>query len=147
MQALQKNARLYMVPGMAHCSGGPGPNNFGQLFSSVVLDAPVNHDILASLEAWVEAGRAPAAIIATKSEHDDPHDRVMRTMPLCPYPGMAQYSAPAMSTRRPTGSVARMMRGSSAQDPSESLPEYSRRSGDDGSIQCPLTAISNRPAG
>ncbi len=40
MQALQKSARLYMVPGMAHCSGGPGPNNFGQLFSSVVLDAP-----------------------------------------------------------------------------------------------------------
>jgi feruloyl esterase len=91
MQALQKNARLYMVPGMAHCSGGPGPNNFGQLFSSVVLDAPADHDILASLEAWVEAGRAPAAIIATKFEHDDPHHRVMRTMPLCPYPGMAQY--------------------------------------------------------
>ncbi len=91
MQALQKNARLYMVPGMAHCSGGPGPNNFGQLFSSVVLDAPVDHDILASLEEWVEAGRAPAAIIATKFEHDDPHDRVMRIMPLCPYPGMAQY--------------------------------------------------------
>jgi Tannase and feruloyl esterase len=91
MRALQKNARLYMVPGMAHCSGGPGPNNFGQLFSSVVLEAPVNHDILATLEAWVEAGRAPAAIIATKFEHDDPHDRVLRTMPLCPYPAKARF--------------------------------------------------------
>jgi Tannase and feruloyl esterase len=91
MRALQKNVRMYMVPGMAHCSGGPGPNNFGQLFSSVVLDPPVDHDVLASLEAWVEAGRAPAAIIATKFEHDDPHDRVIRTMPLCPYPAMARY--------------------------------------------------------
>ena len=91
MQALQKNARLYMVPGMAHCTDGPGPNNFGQLFSAVVPDARVDHDVLASLEAWVEAGRATAAIIATKFEHDDPHGRATRTMPLCPYPAMAQY--------------------------------------------------------
>jgi hypothetical protein len=53
------DAPLYRVPGMAHCTGGPGPNNFGQPFSSVVLDAPVDHDMLASLEARVEAGRAP----------------------------------------------------------------------------------------
>ena len=92
MQALQKHARLYMVPGMAHCTDGPGPNNFGQLFSADVLDARVDHDILASLEAWVEAGRTPAAIVATKFEHDDPHGRAMRTMPLCPYPAMAQYA-------------------------------------------------------
>ena len=91
MRALQENARLYMVPGMAHCSDGPGPNNFGQLFSAVVLDAQVDHDILASLEAWVEAGRAPAAIIATKFERDDPHGRATRTMPLCPYPAIAHY--------------------------------------------------------
>ena len=91
MQSLQKNARLYMVPGMAHCTDGPGPNNFGQLFSAVAFDEPADHDILSSLEAWVEAGRAPAAIIATKFEHDDPHGRAIRTMPLCPYPAMAQY--------------------------------------------------------
>jgi hypothetical protein len=91
MQAVQKNVRLYMVPGMAHCTDGPGPNNFGQLFSAVVLDAPADHDILANLDAWVETGRGPAAIIATKFEHDDPHDRATRTMPLCPYPAMARY--------------------------------------------------------
>jgi hypothetical protein len=91
LQALQRNARLYMVPGMAHCTDGPGPNDFGQLFSAVVSDARVDHDILASLESWVEAGRAPAAIIATKFERDDPHARATRTMPLCPYPAMAQY--------------------------------------------------------
>lgn len=91
MQALQQDARLYLVPGMAHCTDGPGPNNFGQLFSAVVPDPPVDHDILASLEKWVETGRAPAAIIATKFEHDNPHGRATRTMPLCPYPAMAQY--------------------------------------------------------
>jgi hypothetical protein len=92
MQALQQNARLYLVPGMAHCTDGPGPNNFGQLFSADVADARADHDVLASLEAWVETGRAPAAIIATKFEHDDPHGRATRTMPLCPYPALAQYA-------------------------------------------------------
>jgi Tannase and feruloyl esterase len=92
IQALQKNARLFMVPGVAHCFGGPGPNHFGQVFSSPGDSEPQpNHDILASLESWVEKGEAPAQIIATKYEHDDPGARVMRTMPLCVYPAMARF--------------------------------------------------------
>ena len=42
--------RLYLVPGMHHCSGGPGPNSF---------------DMLPALEDWVEKGVAPAAIVAS----------------------------------------------------------------------------------
>jgi feruloyl esterase len=81
-----------MVPGFAHCFGGPGPNHFGQIFSSPGDSEPEpNHDILASLERWVEKGEAPAQIIATKYERDDPRARVMRTMPLCVYPAMARF--------------------------------------------------------
>jgi feruloyl esterase len=68
--------RLFMVPGMGHCGGGPGPNRF---------------DMLAALERWVERGVAPRRIVATKSVADDPQRGVLRTRPLCPYPAMAHY--------------------------------------------------------
>jgi feruloyl esterase len=68
--------RLFMVPGMGHCGGGPGPNSF---------------DMLAALERWVERGVAPQRILATKFQDDDPARAVLRTRPLCPYPGSAHY--------------------------------------------------------
>lgn len=87
--ALQKNARLFMIPGMAHCGGGPGPNAFGQLWAPD--PAGPEGDILLALENWVEKGIAPQSIVATKFDHDDPKATVLRTMPLCPFPAMARY--------------------------------------------------------
>ena len=86
---LQKSARLFMVPGMAHCGGGPGPNAFGQLWAPD--PAGPDSDILVALENWVEKGAAPQSIVATKFEHDNPKGPVLRTMPLCPFPAMARY--------------------------------------------------------
>lgn len=65
--------RLFMVPGMQHCSGGPGPNSF---------------DMLSALENWVEKGVAPAKVIASHSTNGS----VDRTRPLCPYPKIAMYT-------------------------------------------------------
>ena len=62
--------RLFMAPGMAHCAGGPGPNQA---------------DWLAALEQWVERGVAPTRIVASRPA-------VGRTRPLCAYPQVAQYS-------------------------------------------------------
>jgi Tannase and feruloyl esterase len=71
--------RLYMVPGMQHCIGGPGPNNFGNA-------------MIAALQHWVEQGSAPDRILATKYKTDgDPSSGVARTRPLCPYPQVARY--------------------------------------------------------
>ena len=64
--------RLFMAPGMAHCGGGEGPNDF---------------DKVTPLEQWVEKGKAPDAIIASHSVEG----RVDRTRPLCPHPQVAQY--------------------------------------------------------
>src|SRR4029079_4674981 len=64
--------RLFMVPGMGHCSGGEGPSQF---------------DALGALERWVEQGRAPDAIEAAHATNG----RVDRTRPLCPYPQVATY--------------------------------------------------------
>ena len=56
--------RLYMVPGMQHCGGGPGPGSFGQ-FGPQTFDDP-QHSMHAALEQWVEKGAAPSTIIASK---------------------------------------------------------------------------------
>jgi feruloyl esterase len=81
--------RLYMVPGMQHCSGGPSPNAFGQ---GGVPTSDAQHDVAAALERWVEQGSAPQEIIATKYKSGaNPASGVARTRPLCPYPQTAQY--------------------------------------------------------
>jgi feruloyl esterase len=77
--------RLFMAPGMYHCAGGPGPNNFGNVGDPPVLDA--QHDVLMALENWVERGIAPDRLIASRVTNE----RVERTRPLCPYPQRARY--------------------------------------------------------
>lgn len=64
--------RLYMVPGMQHCSGGPGATTF---------------DMIAPLDRWAEGGVAPERIIASKTANG----QVIRTRPLCPYPLEAKW--------------------------------------------------------
>jgi feruloyl esterase len=64
--------RLFMVPGMAHCGGGEGTDNF---------------DMLSALEQWRENGKAPENIPASRIEGA----KVVRTRPLCPYPQQAIY--------------------------------------------------------
>lgn len=81
--------RLFMVPGMQHCGGGPGPNIFGAFVTSTQSDP--QHDMSVALERWVEEGVAPDQIIATKRQGQDPKGAVIRTRPLCPYPQVARY--------------------------------------------------------
>ncbi len=64
--------RLFMVPGMLHCAGGPGCANVNWL---------------AALTDWVEKGVAPTQILGSHLEKA----QVTRTRPLCPYPEVARY--------------------------------------------------------
>jgi hypothetical protein len=81
--------RLYMVPGMLHCAGGPGPNSFETQPSA---QADLEHSMSIAVERWVEKGTAPGKIIATKYKVDgNPASGVVRTRPLCPYPQVARY--------------------------------------------------------
>ncbi|HUI44002.1 MAG TPA: tannase/feruloyl esterase family alpha/beta hydrolase [Terriglobia bacterium] len=81
--------RLFMVPGMQHCGGGPGANYFGEDGRGAPGDA--GHNIYAALEQWVEKGVAPSMIIATKYTDDNPARGVKMTRPLCAYPQIAKY--------------------------------------------------------
>jgi feruloyl esterase len=64
--------RLFMVPGMGHCSGSDGTDHF---------------DMLTAMEQWVENGKAPDQIIASRVKDG----AIDRTRPLCPYPQVAVY--------------------------------------------------------
>jgi feruloyl esterase len=77
-------ARLYLAPGMDHCTGGQGPDVFGQ--NPFQPEASATHDLLAALAAWREKGSAPDAIIASKRNGDS---KITATRPLCPYPARA----------------------------------------------------------
>jgi feruloyl esterase len=84
--------RLYMAPGLAHCSGGPGPNVFGGIFQPQNPNPTPQNDMLKALEQWVEKGVAPERILATKYEADDPMKPVVMRRPLCAYPTFARYT-------------------------------------------------------
>ena len=65
--------RLFMVPGMAHCGGGIGPDRY---------------DAMTAVINWVEKGTAPSSMAASRVVNN----QVVRTRPLCPYPQVARYS-------------------------------------------------------
>jgi len=65
-----------MVPGMAHCAGGPGETHF---------------DALGAVVDWVERGVAPDKIIAGKLPIAKMGAATNVQRPLCPYPRVAQY--------------------------------------------------------
>jgi feruloyl esterase len=64
--------RLFMIPGMAHCAGGLGPDQYDAV--TAVID-------------WVEQGAAPDSLVASKIVNG----AVTRSRPLCPYPQVARY--------------------------------------------------------
>jgi hypothetical protein len=78
--------RLYMVPGMEHCAGGPGPAAFGQL--GIPTTGGPKYGVFDALVDWVEKGVPAENVIATKYS---PDNKVTMTRPLCPYPALAKY--------------------------------------------------------
>jgi feruloyl esterase len=68
----ENSMRLFTMPGMGHCMGGTGCDTF---------------DKLGELDHWVETGKAPERIVASKIEGG----KVVRTHPLCAYPAIAKY--------------------------------------------------------
>ena len=64
--------RLFLIPGMDHCGGGAGCDTFEKL---------------GPMEQWVENGKAPEQILASKVTDG----KVIRTRPVCAYPKVAKY--------------------------------------------------------
>ena len=97
-------ARLYRVPGMGHCSGGPATDQA---------------DFITPLVDWVERGREPEAIIASARgagnaggvNAEVPADWAPdRTRPLCPYPSVARYDGRGSIERASNWECRRIVR-------------------------------------
>jgi hypothetical protein len=56
------SVRLFMVPGVQHCAGGPGPSLFGEMGAPLPTDTP-DRNITAALQAWVETGHSPESLV------------------------------------------------------------------------------------
>ena len=70
---MESFAKLYLFPGVAHCSGRLGPDTF---------------DVLTPVMAWVETGTPPGAVVASKMEGTD----AVRTRPVFPCLAVARYA-------------------------------------------------------
>ncbi len=76
------NARLFMVPGMAHCAGGNGPGFF---------------DAVGALDRWVEGGKAPERLTVAKYDSfvralAGAPAKVLSTRPICAWPKTSHYA-------------------------------------------------------
>jgi feruloyl esterase len=68
-----EDVRLFMLPGILHCGGGPGPGPF---------------DPVAPLVDWVEKGMAPSELVVRKAATPT---QPARSRPVCAYPAKAAY--------------------------------------------------------
>jgi feruloyl esterase len=64
-------ARLFLIPGMTHCAGGPATDQF---------------DMLTAIQSWVEESRPPDRIVARGKSFPN------LSRPLCPHPTIARYA-------------------------------------------------------
>ena len=91
--------RLFMVPGMSHCAGGPGANAFGNSFVNGPDPSDPSDDVVSALDLWVEKGAPPAKIVATKYLNDNPLSGIAFQRPLCPFPEHAKYKGSGDATQ------------------------------------------------
>ena len=71
-ETAKSSMALFMMPGVLHCRGGPGPDAF---------------DRMGAISKWVEQNEKPVRIVATRHSGG----KVQRTRPLCPFPQVARY--------------------------------------------------------
>ena len=91
LEQTQDFFRFFLIPGMAHCGGGPGLNNFGQrLTLNDKQDA--RHNILSALMSWVENGIAPEELIAESVNSGDAVHKTGFQRLVFPYPKLTHYS-------------------------------------------------------
>lgn len=78
--------KMFMMPGIAHCSGGPGVANIGGSTGAARGPEP-ERNVVSALDRWVTEGRAPEVLVGTRLASGTPD----RTRPLCAYPQVARY--------------------------------------------------------
>jgi feruloyl esterase len=71
VKSLDSSARFFLLPGVYHCQGGPGADDF---------------DSLDAMDHWVGHDQPPNAMKATRSKEP----KISR--PVCQYPTLPRYN-------------------------------------------------------
>jgi feruloyl esterase len=79
--------KMFLAPGVNHCGGGVAPSLFTMDPGAQAPIADPDHDLLEAVVQWVEAGRAPERMIASKLIDN----KVAMTRPICAYPNIVRY--------------------------------------------------------
>ena len=80
--------RLFMGTGVNHCGGGPAPDVIGAVSGRPPPRRDAEHDVMEALVKWIDEGKAPGQIIATKYADDV----VVSQRPWCAYPQVARWN-------------------------------------------------------
>ena len=103
---LQNRRLLSIIYGPRHgptAPEGPGSNAFGQIFGLPALKDDADHSVVRALERWVEEGRVPESIIATKYKRRNLPNRVSRPRGFCALtPQVSFYLGSRQPTISPT---------------------------------------------
>lgn len=85
--------RLFMMPGVGHCAplADVGPNNIGSE-NQVPVSRDPEHDIVSALQAWVEQGKAPDKLIATRFNANNAAQGIQMQRPVFPYPAVPVWT-------------------------------------------------------
>ncbi len=90
LETTQGFFRYFIIPGMAHCGGGPGLNECGQTGGMDTLQDD-EHDMLTALISWVEKDKAPEKFIFTSFHEGNPEKGIRMQRPVFPYPAFPKY--------------------------------------------------------
>jgi feruloyl esterase len=90
MGDVSNHYKLFLVPGMNHCSGGPGPWIFNTNPAGAALDQTA--DLVTQLVRWVEVGVPPYTLLGTKYVNDTGTDGIVFQRPVCAFPSEAVWN-------------------------------------------------------
>ncbi len=79
--------KLFLATGMDHCRGGTGPDNFGFIGPELPEPPTPQNDLLMAIVDWVEHGREPASLTASKVTDG----KTTMTRPVCAWPQVVHY--------------------------------------------------------
>lgn len=84
--------RYFHVPGLGHCSGGPGLQEVGSKGGIAAIPYDREHDAVQAVAAWVEQGIAPEVLIASAFVDGDMKKEVDYERSIYPYPYETEYT-------------------------------------------------------
>ncbi|KAF4951572.1 hypothetical protein FGADI_7347 [Fusarium gaditjirri] len=91
--------RLFFVPGMYHCSGGPGAFDIGQVYPLKKDRLTARENVLLALTRWVEEDKEPEAMIGAKFGSSEAPGRATAQRKYCPYPYESKWDGSGNTTK------------------------------------------------